>query len=66
VPKAGRYPLPISGYHIREAGSTAVQRLPLHWPMPEAYSQAAIEKGLDINVFRQRLSFFFNAHNNFF
>ena len=56
----------ISGYHIREAGSTAVQEIAFTLSNAKAYTQAAIEKGLDINVFGQRLSFFFNAHNNFF
>lgn len=56
----------ISGYHIREAGSTAVQELAFTLANGKAYLKAAIEKGLDINVFAQRLSFFFNAHNNIF
>ncbi len=56
----------ISGYHIREAGSTAVQELAFTLANGKAYLQAAIAKGLDINVFAQRLSFFFNAHNNIF
>jgi methylmalonyl-CoA mutase N-terminal domain/subunit len=56
----------ISGYHIREAGSTAVQELAFTLANGKAYLQAAIAKGLDINVFAKRLSFFFNAHNNFF
>jgi methylmalonyl-CoA mutase N-terminal domain/subunit len=56
----------ISGYHIREAGSTAVQEIAFTLANAKAYSEAAIAKGLDINVFGQRLSFFFNAHNNFF
>jgi len=56
----------ISGYHIREAGSTAVQELAFTLANGKAYMQAAIEKGLDINVFAKRLSFFFNCHNNFF
>ncbi len=56
----------ISGYHIREAGSDAVQELAFTLANGKAYLQAAIEKGLDINVFAQRLSFFFNAHNNVF
>jgi methylmalonyl-CoA mutase N-terminal domain/subunit len=56
----------ISGYHIREAGSTAVQELAFTLANGKAYLKAAIEKGLDINVFAQRLSFFFNAHNNLF
>lgn len=56
----------ISGYHIREAGSTAVEELAFTLANGKAYVQAAIEKGLDINVFGKRLSFFFNAHNNLF
>jgi methylmalonyl-CoA mutase, N-terminal domain len=56
----------ISGYHIREAGSTAVQELAFTLANGKAYLKAAIEKGLDINVFAKRLSFFFNAHNNLF
>lgn len=56
----------ISGYHIREAGSSAVQELAFTLSNGKAYCQAAMSKGLDINQFGQRLSFFFNAHNNFF
>ncbi|MCC7303306.1 MAG: methylmalonyl-CoA mutase [Bacteroidia bacterium] len=56
----------ISGYHIREAGSTAVQELAFTLANGKAYLKAAIAKGLDINVFAKRLSFFFNAHNNLF
>ncbi len=56
----------ISGYHIREAGSTAVQEIAFTLSNGKAYVQAALEKGLDINVFGRRLSFFFNAHNNLF
>ncbi len=56
----------ISGYHIREAGSTAVQEIAFTLSNGKAYVQAAIQKGLDINVFGKRLSFFFNAHNNLF
>lgn len=56
----------ISGYHIREAGSTAVQEIAFTLSNGKAYVQAAIDKGLDINVFGKRLSFFFNGHNNFF
>lgn len=56
----------ISGYHIREAGSDAVQELAFTLANGKAYLKAAIEKGLDINIFAQRLSFFFNAHNNIF
>jgi len=56
----------ISGYHIREAGSTAVQEIAFTLSNGKAYVKAAIDKGLDINVFGRRLSFFFNAHNNLF
>jgi methylmalonyl-CoA mutase N-terminal domain/subunit len=56
----------ISGYHIREAGSTAVQEIAFTLSNGKAYVQAALEKGLDINIFGKRLSFFFNAHNNLF
>jgi len=56
----------ISGYHIREAGSTAVQEVAFTLSNGKAYVKAAQEKGLDINVFGKRLSFFFNAHNNLF
>jgi len=55
----------ISGYHIREAGSTAVQEVGFTFAHAIAYVQAAIDTGLDVNQFGQRLSFFFNAHNNF-
>ena len=55
----------ISGYHIREAGSTAVQEVGFTFANGIAYVQAAIDAGLDVNQFGQRLSFFFNAHNNF-
>ncbi len=56
----------ISGYHIREAGSTAVQELAFTLANGKAYLNAALQKGLDIDVFAKRLSFFFNCHNNFF
>ena len=56
----------ISGYHIREAGSTAVQEIAFTLSNGKAYVKAALEKGLDINVFGKRLSFFFNAHNDLF
>jgi methylmalonyl-CoA mutase N-terminal domain/subunit len=55
----------ISGYHIREAGSTAVQEVAFTLAHASAYVQAAIDAGLDVNNFGQRLSFFFNAHNDF-
>jgi methylmalonyl-CoA mutase N-terminal domain/subunit len=56
----------ISGYHIREAGSTAVQEIAFTLSNGKAYVEAALAKGLDINIFGKRLSFFFNAHNNLF
>ena len=56
----------ISGYHIREAGSTAVQELAFTLTNAIAYVQAAIDRGLDVDTFGSQLSFFFNAHNNFF
>ena len=56
----------ISGYHIREAGSTAVQEVAFTLANALAYVEAAIEKGLDIDAFAPRLSFFFNCHNDFF
>jgi methylmalonyl-CoA mutase N-terminal domain/subunit len=55
----------ISGYHIREAGSTAIQEVAFTFANGIAYVQAAIDAGLDVNQFGQRLSFFFNAHNTF-
>jgi methylmalonyl-CoA mutase, N-terminal domain len=56
----------ISGYHIREAGSTAAQEIAFTLSNGKEYVKAALAKGLDINVFGKRLSFFFNAHNNLF
>jgi methylmalonyl-CoA mutase N-terminal domain/subunit len=56
----------ISGYHIREAGSTAAQELAFTLADGIAYVQAAIAAGLDVDSFASRLSFFFNVHNNFF
>ena len=56
----------ISGYHIREAGSTAVQELAFTLADGIGYVQAGIEAGLDVDVFAPRLSFFFNSHNDFF
>jgi methylmalonyl-CoA mutase N-terminal domain/subunit len=58
-------PISISGYHIREAGSTAVQEVAFTLADGIAYVQAALEAGLDVDAFAPRLSFFFNAHNNF-
>jgi len=55
----------ISGYHIREAGSTAVQEVAFTMANAIAYVQAAIDAGLDVDDFGGQLSFFFNAHNNF-
>ena len=55
----------ISGYHIREAGSTAVQEVAFTLANGIAYVQAAIDVGLDVDTFAPRLSFFFNAHNDF-
>lgn len=59
-------PISISGYHMREAGCTAVQEVAFTLANGLAYVQAAVARGLDVNVFGPRLSFFFNAHNNFF
>lgn len=56
----------ISGYHIREAGSTAVQEVAFTLANGMAYVDAAIESGLKVDEFAPRLAFFFNAHNNFF
>ncbi|WP_188206093.1 acyl-CoA mutase large subunit family protein [Alkalibacillus aidingensis] len=56
----------ISGYHIREAGSTAVQEVAFTLANGMAYVDAAIESGLEVDEFAPRLAFFFNAHNNFF
>ncbi len=55
----------ISGYHIREAGSTAIQELAFTFANAIAYVQAAVERGLSIDEFAPRLSFFFNAHSDF-
>ncbi|HEY4593656.1 MAG TPA: methylmalonyl-CoA mutase family protein, partial [Thermoanaerobaculia bacterium] len=55
----------ISGYHMREAGSTAVQEVAFTLANGLAYVQAALDRGLSIDEFAPRLSFFFNAHNNF-
>ena len=56
----------ISGYHIREAGSTAVQEIAFTLANGIAYVEAALAAGLDVDAFAPRLSFFFNAHNNLF
>src|SRR6266571_895978 len=58
-------PISISGYHMREAGSTAVQEIAFTLGNGIAYAKAAIGAGLDVDNFAPRLSFFFNAHNNF-
>ncbi|MFX1276132.1 MAG: methylmalonyl-CoA mutase [Promethearchaeota archaeon] len=60
------YTISISGYHIREAGSTAVQELAFTLADGFAYVEAAMERGIDVDDFAPRLSFFFNSHNNFF
>ncbi len=59
-------PISISGYHIREAGATAVQELAFTFSNARAYVAAAIGRGLGIDSFAPRLSFFFNAHNHLF
>ena len=56
----------ISGYHIREAGSTAVEELAFTLANGISYVKAAIDNGMDVNTFGKRLSFFFNCHNHFF
>src|SRR5262249_5582929 len=58
-------PISISGYHMREAGCTAVQEVAFTLSNAIAYVEAAIHAGLDVDRFAPRLSFFFNAHNNF-
>ena len=60
------HPISISGYHIREAGSTAVQELAFTLYDGLTYVQSALESGLNVDDFAPRLSFFFNAHNDFF
>jgi methylmalonyl-CoA mutase, N-terminal domain len=60
------HPVSISGYHIREAGSNAIQELAFTLANGFAYVDAAIERGLDVDDFAPRLSFFFNAHLDFF
>jgi methylmalonyl-CoA mutase, N-terminal domain len=60
------HPISISGYHIREAGSNAIQELAFTLADGFAYVEAAIERGLDVDDFAPRLSFFFNAHIDFF
>jgi methylmalonyl-CoA mutase, N-terminal domain len=60
------HPISISGYHIREAGSNAVQELAFTLMNGFTYVEAAVERGLDVDDFAPRLSFFFNAHIDFF
>jgi len=60
------HPISISGYHIREAGSTAAQELAFTLADGFAYIEAAVERGLEVDDFAPRLSFFFNAHLDFF
>src|SRR3954447_5949416 len=60
------HPISISGYHIREAGSTAAQELAFTLADGFAYVEAGIERGMDVDEFAPRLSFFFNAHIDFF
>jgi methylmalonyl-CoA mutase, N-terminal domain len=60
------HPISISGYHIREAGSTAAQELAFTLADGFAYVEAAVARGLDVDDFAPRLSFFFNAHLDFF
>jgi len=60
------HPISISGYHIREAGSTAAQELAFTLADGLAYVDACVERGLDVDDFAPRLSFFFNAHMDFF
>jgi methylmalonyl-CoA mutase N-terminal domain/subunit len=55
----------VSGYHMREAGATAVQEVAFTLANGSAYVQAAVDAGLDVDVFGPRISFFFNAHSNF-
>lgn len=61
----GWHPVSISGYHIREAGSTAVQELAFTLADGICYVEEALKRGLDLDSFAQRLSFFFNVHNDF-
>ena len=63
---AAEHPVSISGYHIREAGSTAAQELAFTLADGFAYVEACLERGLDVDDFAPRLSFFFNAHLDFF
>jgi methylmalonyl-CoA mutase N-terminal domain/subunit len=60
------HPVSISGYHIREAGSTAAQELAFTLADGIGYVQAAVDRGLDVDAVARRLSFFFNVHSDFF
>ena len=60
------HPVSVSGYHIREAGSTAIQELAFTLADGFAYVEACIERGMDVDHFAPRLSFFFNSHLDFF
>jgi methylmalonyl-CoA mutase N-terminal domain/subunit len=60
------HPISVSGYHIREAGSTAVQELAFTLYDGLTYVEAAVKSGLDVDAFAPQLSFFFNVHNDFF
>jgi methylmalonyl-CoA mutase N-terminal domain/subunit len=59
-------PVSISGYHIREAGATATQELAFTLADGLAYVAAGVERGMDVDAFAPRLSFFFDVHNDFF
>ena len=61
----GWHPISISGYHIREAGATAAQEIAFTFAHGIVYVQAAMDAGLDVNALGRRVSFFFNAHNDF-
>ena len=60
------HPVSITGYHIREAGSTAAQELAFTLADGIGYVEACLERGLDVDSFAPRLSFFFDVHNDFF
>ena len=59
-------PISVSGYHIREAGATALQELAFTLRDGVEYVQYGVERGMDVDEFVPRISFFFNAHNDFF
>ncbi|MBI3550849.1 MAG: methylmalonyl-CoA mutase [Elusimicrobia bacterium] len=61
----GFHPISISGYHIREAGATAVQELAFTFANAEVYAKSALDRGLGIDEFGPRLAFFFGCHNHF-